>query len=208
MVEITLPIVLQILQTAGILVGISYYLVIMRNSQKTRELALKAQELTLQSQELTRKAQQQALETRQAQLFMNIYNLRWNDPHFDDVIHRIDSLRWKDWDEYQALFDYSNPETRDNHLAMSTLMNFYTGVGVLLKLNLVDIRLISYLMSNSTRAFWEKVESIVEEAREHWYGPGFLTETEYLYNELVKYLEEHPEFESPEQQISRRAHIK
>jgi hypothetical protein len=56
MVEITLPIMLQILQTAGILVGIAYYLVIMRNSQKTRELALNAQE--------------KALETRQAQLFI------------------------------------------------------------------------------------------------------------------------------------------
>jgi hypothetical protein len=74
MFELTLPIVLQILQTAGILVGIAYYLVIMRNSQKTRELTLRNQELTLQSQELSRKAQEQAVETRQAQLFMSIFN--------------------------------------------------------------------------------------------------------------------------------------
>ncbi len=59
MVEITLPLVLQILQTAGILVGIIYYITIMRNTQKTRELSLRAQELTL-------KAQEQAKETRQA----------------------------------------------------------------------------------------------------------------------------------------------
>jgi hypothetical protein len=202
MAEITYQMVLSTLQTAGLLVGIFYYIMTLRNTQKTREL-------TLQSQELTREAQQQALETRQAQLFMNIYNLKLNDPHFDDVLHRIESLRWKDWDEYQALFDYSNPETRDNHLAMSTMMNFYQGVGVLVKLNLVDIRLISYLMSDSTRAFWEKVESIVEDAREHWYGPGFLVETEYLYHELVKYMEEHPEFETQRELRSyKRAHIK
>ena len=140
---------------------------------------------------------------------MNIYDRRLNNPYFDDVVHRIESMRWKDWDEYQALFDYSNPETRDNHLAMSTMMNFYEGVGVLVKLNLVDIRLISYLMSSTTRAFWEKVESIVKEGREHGYGPGWLMETEYLYNELVKYLEEHPEFETQRQlRINRRAHIK
>ena len=36
MVEITLPIVLQILQTSGILVGIIYYITIMRNAQKTK----------------------------------------------------------------------------------------------------------------------------------------------------------------------------
>jgi hypothetical protein len=49
MVEITLPIVLQILQTVGILVGIVYYITIMRNSQRTRELSLQAQELDLKA---------------------------------------------------------------------------------------------------------------------------------------------------------------
>ena len=40
MVEITLPIVLQILQTAGILVGIIYYITIMRNQRKARQLQI------------------------------------------------------------------------------------------------------------------------------------------------------------------------
>jgi hypothetical protein len=52
MVEITLPIVLQLLQTAGLLVGIVYYITIMRNSQRT---------------------QQMQLETRQVQLFMQMH---------------------------------------------------------------------------------------------------------------------------------------
>jgi hypothetical protein len=37
MVEITLPIVLQIIQTVSISVGIIYYLFIMRNVQKSRQ---------------------------------------------------------------------------------------------------------------------------------------------------------------------------
>jgi len=93
---------------------------------------------------------------------------------------------------------------------MSTMMNFYQGVGVLVKANLVDIRLISHLMSNSTKEFWEKVEPIVEEARENWYGPGFLIQTEYLYNELMKYSEEHPELKTQrddrQNHYARRAH--
>jgi hypothetical protein len=60
MVDLTYQMVLSTIQTVGILVGIIYYLTIMRNTQKTRELTLKAQE--------------QALETRQAQLFMQWYN--------------------------------------------------------------------------------------------------------------------------------------
>ena len=58
MVEVTLPIVLQMVQTIALIVGIIYYLTIMRNQQRTRELALKAQE--------------HATETRQTQIFMQL----------------------------------------------------------------------------------------------------------------------------------------
>ena len=156
MAEITYQMVLSTLQTLGLLIGIFYYIMTLRNQRKNQEISIRNQEL--------------ALETIQAQLFMNIYDRRVNNPEFDALQHKIEALKWKDWDEYKVLFDYTNPETRDNHLAMSTIMYFYEGVGVLVKLNLVDIQLISYLMSDSTRAFWEKVEPIVEEAREHWYA--------------------------------------
>ena len=73
MVDVSYQMVLSTLQTIALIVGIFYYLTIMRNQQKTRELSLQAQELTLESQELTRKAQEQAVETRQAALFMSIY---------------------------------------------------------------------------------------------------------------------------------------
>jgi hypothetical protein len=79
MVELTLPIMLQILQTAGIFVGIVYYITIMRNAQRTRQL-------TLESQELARKAQEHMLETRQAQMFMQIYSESHNDPSFIDAM--------------------------------------------------------------------------------------------------------------------------
>ena len=52
MVDITYQIVLSTLQTVALVVGIAYYLFIMRNSQRN---------------------QQMQLETRQAQLFMNTY---------------------------------------------------------------------------------------------------------------------------------------
>ena len=40
MVEITLPIILQIVQTVGILVGIIYYITIMRNQQKSQQIQM------------------------------------------------------------------------------------------------------------------------------------------------------------------------
>ena len=66
MVEITYQMVLSTLQTIALIVGIAYYLIIMRNSQRTREL-------TLQSQELTRKAQEQAMRARASRFVMKIH---------------------------------------------------------------------------------------------------------------------------------------
>ena len=82
MVEITYQMILSTIQTIALIVGIIYYITIMRNTQKTREL-------TLESQELTRKAQEQQLETRQAQMFMQIYNQSHNDPSFTKAINQI-----------------------------------------------------------------------------------------------------------------------
>ena len=42
MVEITYQMVLSTLQTVGLLVGITYYLIIMRNSQRAQQLQLRA----------------------------------------------------------------------------------------------------------------------------------------------------------------------
>lgn len=53
MAEITYQMVLSTIQTAELLVGIFYYIMTLRNQQKNQQLSL---------------------ETRQAQLFMGIYN--------------------------------------------------------------------------------------------------------------------------------------
>jgi len=178
---------LSTLQTVGILVGIIYYITIMRNQQRTRELSLRAQELTL-------KAQEQASETRQAQLFMNIYNQSFTSRQFLDALQRVINLQWKDFDEYLALFDYTNPETRENRLAMMTLTGFFEGVGVLVKEGLLDIRMVALLMTGPVKSYWEKIVPIVEKYRERDNYPRMVSETEYLYNELMKYISENPEF--------------
>jgi uncharacterized membrane-anchored protein YhcB (DUF1043 family) len=49
MVEITYQMVLSTLQTIALIVGIAYYLIIMRNSQRNQALALRAQEQALET---------------------------------------------------------------------------------------------------------------------------------------------------------------
>ena len=176
MVEpVTLQTLLTYLTLISVPVGVLYHIMTLRN---------------------TRKNQQLTLETRQAQIFMNIYNNSFNNPQFWEYFQTIRLLQWKDLDEYQAVFDYINPETRDNRLAISMILGFYEGVGVLVKENLLDIRMVALLMTGQTKDFREKIESIVEEARKYYNYPRFVSETEYLYDELMKYIEEHPEIKT------------
>ena len=142
MAEITYQMVLSTLQTAGLLVGIFYYVTTMRNAQKTREL-------TLESQELSQKAQEQSLETRQAQLFMYMYD-RWNDPEFLTHWNEIFSWEWTDYD------DFENFRSDANRVSFSSVAIFFEGVGVLVKRKLVDPTLVDDLMSGMLIRFWEK----------------------------------------------------
>jgi len=185
MVEITYQMVLSTLQTVGLLVGIFYYITIMRNAQKTREL-------TLESQELTRKAQEQALETRQAQLFMYMYD-RWSEPDFLTHWNEIFSWEWTDYDEL-----IENHWSEANRVSFSTVAIFFEGVGVLVKRNLVDISLVDDLMSGMLLSFWEKFgEPVIKirQVRDNY--PQYYEHVEYLYSVIKPIVEsQHPELKT------------
>ena len=44
-----------------------------------------------------------------------------------------------------------------------------------------------------TRSFWEKLKPIKDEARVDMGYMRWMSETEYLYDELLRYLDKHPE---------------
>ena len=67
------------------------------------------------------------------------------------------------------------------------------GVGVLVREELLDIRFVALLLSGHVQMFWEKNLPIIDEWRQFWNNPRVWSETEYLYNALMKYMEEHTE---------------
>jgi len=172
MVEITLPLVLQILQTVGILVGIVYYMTIMRNAQRTRELTLKAQE--------------QAKETRQAQLLMELYET-YRSPEFRKRTQTIGNLEYTDFDDFWEKYGVdANPDFWAEWFSVAT---FFNGIGVLVSRKLLDIDLVEELLSNITDRCWEMMGSIVlewrktiptQKNRKYELLHGF----EFLYNEM------------------------
>ena len=196
--QVTFQILFQFLQTVGILVGVFYYIMTIRTNQRNQEISLKNQELTLQSQELTRKTQEQALETRQAQLFMNIYNQSFANQEWLDAYNKVVTTHWADYEEYIQINNYWNPEKSDKEFirASSLVLCFYEGLGVFVKEGLVDIRLIALTMTFMTRTLWEKLAPVINESRKRMNYPRQMSEFEYLYDELMKYIEEHPELKT------------
>ncbi len=185
MVEITYQMVLSTLQTIALIVGIAYYLIIMRNAQKTREL-------TLESQELARKAQEQALETRQAQLFMYMYD-RWSDPDFLNLWNEIFLWEWTDYDDYEEKY-----RTEAKRVPFSSIGIFFEGIGVLVKRELIDPTLVDDLMSSMVLRFWDKFgESVIKEKQVRDDYPQYFEYVEYLYNVIKPMVEsQHPELKT------------
>ena len=163
MVEITLPIILQILQTAGILVGIVYYITIMRNSQRAQELQL---------------------ETRQAQLFMNIYNQFIQKGFSEDWIQVTFQNDWESLDDYWEKYGVlTNPK---GLAQIISILAFFEGIGVLLKRKLIAISMVDDLMSSYVLQTWNKYGPTLEEARERLNRPELWEHVSYLYDEIQK----------------------
>ena len=166
----TLQAVSYIIGSLGVFVAAIYYVSTLRNNQRTQQLQL---------------------DTRQAQLFMQIYSQSHNDPSFLEAWRKTMSLKWSTYEEFRDLL-----KDEDKARAMQRVASFYEGLGVLVKANFIDIRLVALLMTIMTRTWWEKYKPIIEEARKQMGFPRYLSESEYLYNELVKYLEKHPELKT------------
>lgn len=176
MVEITLPIVLQIIQTVSLIMGITYYLFIMRNSQRTREL-------TLQSQELTRKAQEQALETRQAQFFMQIYD-RFNNSEYWEQYAELRSHTWDDYEDWQTKYGMNN---RKAYTAFTSMASYFDGLGVLVDRGLIDVGLVDDLLHTRVLWFWDTWGDIIRKSRVEWNTSRIWPYIDSLYSQIQDY---------------------
>ena len=82
---IELSMIRDLVAIFGVIAGFSYYVLTVRNSQRNQELSLKAQE--------------QALETRQTQIFMHIWQ-QLNSEETNKSIMELLNLEIKGFEEY------------------------------------------------------------------------------------------------------------
>jgi hypothetical protein len=145
--------------SAGVIVAVVYYTLLLRDTNKTR----------------------------QAQLFMEVYK-QMSDPVFLGSYTDLMNTEWKDIDEgYRKI---TSPGTFKSFWQVTS---FFEGIGVLVRQNLVDLRFVALLMAGTTRRYWEKIGPFVMKLRKEIDYRRCGSETEYLYNVLMGYMEEHPE---------------
>ena len=141
---------------AGVLIALAYYIINIRHQR----------------------------ETRQAQLFMDLYNNHITEPNIKMLIEMINLWEWEDYDDYISKYGIQN------NLEASTKMRLYfanmEGIGVLCKKGLIDPELVYGSQYGSIIMMWEKFLPIIEEIRKRRNAPHIYEDPEYLYNEMIR----------------------
>jgi len=131
----------------------------------------------------TRRNQDLQLETRQAQLFMQIFN-RFQEVEFRINFNDVLAREWEDYDGYVRKYGrLTNPEAQARSASIGL---FFEGLGVLLKQDLLDIDIVGELMSSPVRLYWEKMSPIIMGMRDRMNREGAMESAEYLYDEILK----------------------
>ena len=157
-----------VLTGIGLIVAIIYYTLTLRNSNKTQQLQL---------------------ETRQAQLFMQIYN-NWYSLELSRQYEKVMNWEWIDYED----FGKNLGSDIENVIALRMVGRFFEGIGLYVKRGLIDVSLVDDLMSGAYVRFWLKFQPIFVEMRIRQNFPQMLEWIEYLYNELKPIVEtQHPE---------------
>jgi hypothetical protein len=133
----------------------------------------------------TQRNLKQTLETRQTQLFMDLYEVFRNKEFQRDVATIYNIWQWKDYDEFEV--KYGRTTHPDEYSSYLSVVNYFGGLGVLVKRGMIDPSLVKDLMSGVVTRFWEKIEKLTLETRVRRSWPKYDDDVEYLYNVMKSY---------------------
>jgi len=129
---------------------------------------------------------------RQAQLFMQMYGM-WRDLSEGLDFFPVISIKISGIEEHQEKIESDANYSKVFH----SLSSWYEGLGVLVKANYLDIRLVALMWTGVTRMYWENLlEPVIYDLRELRRLPRLWSEAEYVCKEVMRYIEEHPELKT------------
>jgi len=167
----------------GVIAGFSYYVLTVRNAQRTRELTLKAQE--------------HATETRETQIFMQLYQNLNNEDIYKKWAELVNQEKIE-FNEYVEKYDSSvNP----SHFAMRSIIWYsYNTIGELVRQGKIELDLVDRIQVGvMATVMWDKWEHIIKETRIRETAPDLWSGFEYLCDEIKSLRSEKgfPEFTYP-----------
>jgi hypothetical protein len=167
--QVTFQTVFQFLQTVGILVGVFYYIMTIRNNQRNQEIAQKNQELQL--------------ETRKAQLYMQLF-LRITSEEF--VKKSIDLLKFEYDNAGEFMEKYVEGPESSMQAKLFSMFWHLDGLGYMMSENLIDPEMVYNFGGGFAQVWhWEKWEPVVMEIRKRR-GAEFMKWFEYTAEEMRK----------------------
>jgi hypothetical protein len=158
----------------GVIAGFTYYVLSVRNAQKTRELTLKAQE--------------QVLETRQVQFCWQALERVHNKEFMRRTIEIMYHMDFKDYEEWREKYGPStNPDAYVDYYQVTST---HQGLGYLVQNGVLDPEALSkHIRPRAIISLWEKIEPIVKVHRERL-NPTAFDSFEYLADEMRALLDQ------------------
>ena len=158
---------LQIVQTVGILVAIAYYITIMRSSQKTQQLQL---------------------ETRKAQLYMQLF-MRITSEEFTKKA--LDLLRIEIGNVDEFFKKYILGPDPSMHAKLFSMFWHIDGLGYMMSQELIDPEMVYNLGGGFAQVWhWKKWEPVIMRFRKRRGDPEFMKWFEYTAKEMMKIRQE------------------
>jgi hypothetical protein len=158
MAEITYQMVLSTLQTLSLVIGITYYLIILNNQQKNHKLTL---------------------ETRRASLLTQLSLDLYSKESLTDFYELL-SWEWEDLEDYNSKYRSNEPRT----LWHRNFLRFDL-IGRLLREGLIDHVAAVQLIGSGSISLWKKFEEVIREDRKRM-GSDWMADLEYLFSEVTK----------------------
>jgi hypothetical protein len=164
---VELSVVRDIVAIFGVIAGFSYYVMVVRNSQRMQKLQL---------------------ETRKAQLYMQLFLRISSEDHMKKSIDVL-KMEYDNYDDFRENYA-SNPETDMLAKWYSTIWHL-DGLGYMMSEELIEPEVVYNFGGGSAQVnHWLKSEPIVLEMRKRRNDPEFLKWFEYTANEMMRIRQE------------------
>jgi hypothetical protein len=160
----------------------AYYMVAATGSLGTLLTAVIGVRSYMNANKRAEDARRRELETRQAQLFMNIFQTTTSIEWITVAEEMIHQWKWTDFEDYDTKYgEITNNEATGK---MNALLGYWNGVGVLVQKKLIDPELIYDMKRLTVIELWDKFSPVIMEWRRRYSAPQIYVGLEFLVSEL------------------------